>query len=66
MATGNHTDNGKPALPQLPEIEDDDEFEDFGEDDNWDPTQEDPFDAEMWVDDWDSEEIHDEFTRQLR
>ncbi|KAJ1549418.1 hypothetical protein HK405_003742 [Cladochytrium tenue] len=54
------------AVPSLPEVEEDDEFEEFGDEDDWDPTEEDTFDAEMWVDDWDTDEIQDDFTRHLR
>ncbi|KAJ1554522.1 hypothetical protein HK405_004806 [Cladochytrium tenue] len=49
------------AVPNLPEVEEDDEFEEFGDED-----EEDTFDAEMWVDDWDTDEIQDDFTRHLR
>ncbi|KAJ3111336.1 hypothetical protein HDU96_005793 [Phlyctochytrium bullatum] len=46
-------------------FDDDDEFEDFGLNE-WDATQEDPADADMWFEDWDAEDMSDEFTEQLR
>ncbi|KAJ3100873.1 hypothetical protein HDU97_001863 [Phlyctochytrium planicorne] len=56
---------GKPAAPQFNDFEDDDEFEDFGLNE-WDATQEDTSDADLWVEDWDAEDMNDEFTIQLR
>jgi hypothetical protein len=42
-----------------------DEFEDFGIE-SWNPNQEDASDADMWIEDWDNEDMNDDFTRQLR
>ncbi|KAI8808825.1 DSS1/SEM1 family-domain-containing protein [Cladochytrium replicatum] len=50
---------------RLGEIEEDDEFEDFATDD-WTKADEDPEDAKLWEDNWDTENIDDEFSRQLR
>ncbi|KAI8829700.1 26S proteasome complex subunit SEM1 [Chytriomyces hyalinus] len=55
----------KTAIPQLNDFEDDDEFEDFGAE-SWDPRQSNSNDAMRWLEDWDSEMIEDDFTRQLR
>ncbi|KAI8855126.1 DSS1/SEM1 family-domain-containing protein [Chytridium lagenaria] len=52
-------------LKQFNDFEDDDEFEDFGLNE-WNPTQEDATDADLWVEDWDAEDMSDEFTIQLR
>ncbi|KAJ3016626.1 26S proteasome complex subunit SEM1 [Thoreauomyces humboldtii] len=50
---------------QLIAIEEDDEFEDFPVE-NWTEADEDHEDAVLWDDNWDEEDINDDFTRQLR
>ena len=51
--------------PSMSNIKDDDEFEDFQIQD-WDESQENGIDAELWQDDWDEEIDDSEFTMQLR
>ncbi|CAM9824793.1 unnamed protein product [Heterosigma akashiwo] len=51
--------------PVLEYLEEDDEFEDFAEPD-WNATAEDPEDANEWMEDWDDEDIDDDFCTQLR
>lgn len=46
-------------------IEEDDEFEEF-ENEEWKEDQEDADDAKQWEDDWDDEEVDDDFSKQLR
>ena len=53
------------ATPSVSNIKDDDEFEDFQIQD-WDESQENGIDAELWQDDWDEEMDDGEFTIQLR
>ncbi|KAI8621414.1 hypothetical protein BC830DRAFT_1094418 [Chytriomyces sp. MP71] len=77
----NSNNNNQSAIPQLNDFEDDDEFEDFGTEGEysqsaalayfrgnagWDPKQSNPDDAQRWLEDWDSENIDDDFTKQLR
>merc|ERR1711907_150604 len=45
--------------------EDDDDFEDF-EIDDWDESKENKIDIKQWQEDWDDEDVEDEFTNQLR
>ncbi|KAJ3328766.1 hypothetical protein HDU76_009327 [Blyttiomyces sp. JEL0837] len=59
MSVNNNNNN------QIEDLEDDDEFEDFGQE-TWDVAEEDPYDAEMWIEDWDNDDVNDEFTIQLR
>ncbi|KND00376.1 uncharacterized protein SPPG_04700 [Spizellomyces punctatus DAOM BR117] len=54
-----------PKPPQLSALEEDDEFEDFAIE-NWTEADEDHEDALLWDDNWDDEDLNDEFTRQLR
>lgn len=53
------------AAPAIEAIEEDDEFEEF-EPCHWDVQDEDADDAQQWVDNWDDDDIEDEFTQQLR
>ncbi|KAG4099128.1 hypothetical protein H8356DRAFT_1668014 [Neocallimastix lanati (nom. inval.)] len=46
------------------QIDEDDDFEDFPVDD-WE-VKEDQDDAQYWEDNWDDNDIDDEFSRQLR
>mmetsp|Transcript_27110 Transcript_27110/g.31283 ORF Transcript_27110/g.31283 Transcript_27110/m.31283 type:complete len:83 (+) Transcript_27110:61-309(+) len=45
--------------------EDDDDFEDF-EVDDWNETEENKIDIKQWQEDWDDEDVEDEFSNQLR
>jgi len=46
-------------------IEEDDEFEEFTPA-NWDSAEDDKDDAKHWQDNWDDDDIEDEFTATLR
>jgi len=47
------------------EIEDDDEFEEFPVED-WGKAEEVPEDRELWGDNWDDDDVDENFTAQLR
>ncbi|CAK9199064.1 unnamed protein product [Sphagnum jensenii] len=52
--------------PKLDVFEDDDEFEEF-ENEDWDDKEEDGKDAlQQWEDDWDDDDVTDDFSVQLR
>ncbi|CAG8512637.1 9060_t:CDS:2 [Paraglomus occultum] len=63
-------DNNKPGqqpptnIPQLGALEEDDEFEEFAAED-WNETEEDK-ETHLWEDNWDDEDVEDEFSKQLR
>ncbi|CAB4066270.1 unnamed protein product [Lepeophtheirus salmonis] len=46
-------------------LEDDDEFEEFPHE-NWDESQEDKGDINVWEDNWDDDTVEDDFSVQLR
>ncbi|EKX43647.1 hypothetical protein GUITHDRAFT_72981 [Guillardia theta CCMP2712] len=46
-------------------VEEDDEFEEF-EDEGWMERKEEPEDKQYWADDWDNDDINEEFAAQLR
>lgn len=46
-------------------IEEDDEFEEFNPA-KWDASDEDKEDAQQWQDNWDDDDIEDDFTKNLR
>mmetsp|Transcript_13543 Transcript_13543/g.18579 ORF Transcript_13543/g.18579 Transcript_13543/m.18579 type:complete len:85 (-) Transcript_13543:477-731(-) len=51
--------------PVAEAIEEDDEFEEF-EPCRWDAHDEDAEDVQQWQDNWDDDDIEDDFTKQLR
>lgn len=51
--------------PLIEAIEEDDEFEEFNPA-KWDAHDEDAEDAQQWKDNWDDDDIEDEFTNHLR
>ncbi|KAI8877870.1 hypothetical protein K501DRAFT_288165 [Backusella circina FSU 941] len=55
----------KKNLAQLGALEDDDEFEEFAAED-WGENEEDQDDAHFWEDNWDDDDIEDDFSKQLR
>jgi len=59
------TKNKTEAEPVAEAIEEDDEFEEF-EPCRWDAHDEDAEDAQQWQDNWDDDDIEDNFTQQLR
>jgi len=56
----------QPSTEPLGLLEEDDEFEEF-ESDNWGKDEEETAAvAQQWADDWDDEQIDDDFSKQLR
>ncbi|RKP27614.1 DSS1/SEM1 family-domain-containing protein [Syncephalis pseudoplumigaleata] len=55
----------KTTLPQLGALEEDDEFEEFAAED-WNRGEEDAEDQQLWEDNWDDDDVEDEFAVQLR
>jgi 26 proteasome complex subunit DSS1 len=51
--------------PLVEAIEEDDEFEEFLPA-KWDASEEDAEDAQQWKDNWDDDDIEDDFTKNLR
>jgi len=51
--------------PLVEAIEEDDEFEEFNPA-KWDASDEDAEDAQQWQDNWDDDDIEDDFTKHLR
>ncbi|CAG8500630.1 8585_t:CDS:2 [Ambispora gerdemannii] len=54
---------GEP-IPQLGALEEDDEFEEFAAED-WNETEDDK-ETKLWEDNWDDEDVEDDFSTQLR
>jgi len=46
-------------------VEEDDEFEEF-EDEGWMDRKEEPEEKKYWADDWDNDDIDEDFAAQLR
>ncbi|KAJ1510146.1 26S proteasome complex subunit SEM1 [Coelomomyces lativittatus] len=61
------TSSNTTGLPKLGILEEDDEFEDFPVED-WDDKDQaqDQEDVHAWDDNWDDDDVNDEFTNQLR
>lgn len=55
----------KKPEPLVEAIEEDDEFEEFAPS-KWGPADEDAEDAQQWQDNWDDDDIEDDFTKHLR
>ncbi|XP_059178101.1 26S proteasome complex subunit SEM1-like [Physella acuta] len=53
------------ARPDLGLLEEDDEFEEFPAED-WTGEEEAPDDINVWEDNWDDDNIDDDFSKQLR
>ncbi|KAK7495652.1 hypothetical protein BaRGS_00013099 [Batillaria attramentaria] len=51
--------------PDLGLLEEDDEFEEFPADD-WEEQDEDAADVNVWEDNWDDDNVEDDFSKQLR
>lgn len=51
--------------PLVEAIEEDDEFEEF-QPAKWSAEEEDAQDAQQWQDNWDDDDIEDDFTKNLR
>jgi len=58
-------DSSAEIVPTFIPFAEDDDFEDFEQED-WDESLEDKEDATLWLDNWDAEEVQDEFLYQLR
>ncbi|CAG8582486.1 25060_t:CDS:2 [Cetraspora pellucida] len=54
----------KVSIPHLGALEEDDEFEEFAAED-WNETEEDQ-ETHLWEDNWDDEDVEDDFSKQLR
>ncbi|KAJ1973213.1 26S proteasome complex subunit SEM1 [Dimargaris verticillata] len=63
-AAQNADKDAKP-VPQLGALEEDDEFEEF-EAEDWNESEEDQLDVHQWEDNWDDDDIEDDFSQQLR
>jgi 26 proteasome complex subunit DSS1 len=50
---------------ELNKWQDDDEFQEFQIQD-WTEEQEDHTDAQLWIENWDDDNLNDEFSKQLR
>ncbi|KAI8900548.1 DSS1/SEM1 family-domain-containing protein [Globomyces pollinis-pini] len=46
-------------------LQDDDEFAEF-EIQDWTDAQEDTVDVSLWIDNWDNDDLQDDFSKQLR
>jgi len=55
----------EPAKKDLGLLEEDDEFEEFPTED-WTAKEEDEQDINVWEDNWDDDNVEDEFSNQLR
>eukprot|EP00538_Stauroneis_constricta_P005990 CAMPEP_0119558480 /NCGR_PEP_ID=MMETSP1352-20130426/10814_1 /TAXON_ID=265584 /ORGANISM="Stauroneis constricta, Strain CCMP1120" /LENGTH=73 /DNA_ID=CAMNT_0007605853 /DNA_START=52 /DNA_END=273 /DNA_ORIENTATION=- len=53
------------ATPAVEAIEEDDEFEEF-EPANWGSGEEEAEDNQQWQDNWDQDDMEDDFTKNLR
>ncbi|KAK2076167.1 hypothetical protein QBZ16_001099 [Prototheca wickerhamii] len=49
----------------LQSIENEDEFEEF-EIEDWDESQEDPANGQLWEQDWDDDNVDEDFAQKLR
>ncbi|KAG2588398.1 protein DELETION OF SUV3 SUPPRESSOR 1(I)-like [Panicum virgatum] len=62
----------EPAKPEVTEeakmdlLEDDDEFEEFEIDQEWEDKEEGNEALQQWEDDWDDDDVNDDFSLQLR
>jgi len=54
-----------PSKPDLGLLEEDDEFEEFPAED-WTGADEDPADVNVWEDNWDDDNVEDDFSVQLK
>ena len=59
------TTTGGAEKPAGVSLEEDDEFEEF-ENDEWDAAEEEKADIEQWENDWDDDDLTDDFSKQLR
>jgi 26 proteasome complex subunit DSS1 len=55
----------KKPVPQLGPLDEDDEFEEFPAED-WNENEEDAEDTHLWEDNWDDDDVEDDFSVQLR
>ncbi|CAA2995916.1 DELETION OF SUV3 SUPPRESSOR 1(I)-like [Olea europaea subsp. europaea] len=62
------TEQPKPATedPKIDLFEDDDEFEEFEIGQEWDDKEEGKEVTQQWEDDWDDDDVNDDFSLQLR
>lgn len=57
--------NTNKKLPTMGALEEDDEFEEF-EAEDWSEEMEDKEDLTLWDDNWDDDDMEDDFSKQLR
>lgn len=55
----------QPAKQPAEALAEEDEFEEFDLED-WNPKQEDPADAQLWEQDWDDDNLNDDFALRLK
>ncbi|KAJ2723624.1 26S proteasome complex subunit [Coemansia sp. Benny D115] len=58
-------DPAQQKIPTPGALEDDDEFEEF-EVEDWNEDAEDKEDVSLWDDNWDDDDLEDDFSKQLR
>ncbi|KAJ2354294.1 26S proteasome complex subunit [Coemansia sp. RSA 2618] len=59
------TDQSVVRQPTVSALEEDDEFEEFDKED-WGENEEDKDDINLWEDNWDDDDLEDDFSKQLR
>ncbi|KAJ2492856.1 hypothetical protein IWW37_001028 [Coemansia sp. RSA 2050] len=64
-AAANANQTAQQNLPTMGALEEDDEFEEF-EVEDWNEDAEDKEDITLWDDNWDDDDLEDDFSKQLR
>lgn len=65
QAATNADQAAQQKLPTMGALEEDDEFEEF-EVEDWNEDAEDKEDISLWDDNWDDDDLEDDFSKQLR
>ncbi|NP_001147196.1 hypothetical protein Zm00014a_032516 [Zea mays] len=58
--------DAKAEAAKMDLLEDDDEFEEFEIDQEWDDQEEGNEAVQQWEDDWDDDDVNDDFSLQLK
>jgi len=66
MAAAPAPADAKAEAAKMDLLEDDDEFEEFEIDQEWDDKEEGNEAVRQWEDDWDDDDVNDDFSLQLR
>ncbi|CAL4957266.1 unnamed protein product [Urochloa decumbens] len=66
MATAPAPADAKAEALKMDLLEDDDEFEEFEIDQEWNDKEEGNEAVQQWEDDWDDDDVNDDFSLQLR